>query len=140
LRQLDTAFPAGAYRYVRLTWDDTRSGRLPLPPSVLARIVAPAAAPPPLTTAVAFERRPSDPGYSRFRIRLPAARLPIVALDLDVGGGHVLRRASVEEARMRGGEVVPFVIGEATLRRVVRDDVAASALRLPIDAPTEPTI
>src|SRR5439155_9598105 len=90
LRQLELAFGVGSYRYIRLTWDDTRSGRLPLPPNAQARSVASAAEPRALTTAVAFERRPSDPGSTRFRLRLPAARLPIVALDLDVGGGHIL--------------------------------------------------
>jgi hypothetical protein len=140
LHQLDVAFTAGSFRYLRLTWDDTRSGRLPLPPAVRARMAAQAPAAPGLTAAVAFERRPNEPGSSRFRIRLPAARLPIVALDLEVGGGHVLRHASVEEARMRGGEVVPVAIGEATLRRVVHDDVAAAALRIPIESPAESVV
>ena len=44
---------------------------------------------------VAFEARPSEPGKSRYRIRLPGAHLPIVALELNIGGGHVLRRATV---------------------------------------------
>jgi Protein of unknown function (DUF3999) len=140
LRQLDLAFPAGSFRYVRLTWDDTRSGRLPLPSAAHARLVGQTPAPPPLTSAVAFERRSGEPGTSRFRIRLPAARLPIVALDLDAGGGHILRRATVEEARMRGGEVGPVVIGQTMLRRVVQGSVAASALKIPIESPTESTI
>jgi hypothetical protein len=140
LRQLDLAFLPGSYRYVRLTWDDTRSGRLPLPAAAQARLVGETPAPPPLTSAVVFERRSSEPGTSRFRIRLPAARLPIVALDLDVGGSHILRRATVEEARMRGSEVAPVVIGQTMLRRVVQDDVAASALKIPIEPPTESAI
>ena len=140
LRQIDLGFTAGSFRYVRLIWDDTRSGRLPLPSAAHARAIGQAAVPPPLTTALAFERRPNDPGVSRFRIRLPAARLPIVALDLDIGGGHVLRHATVEEARMRGAEVGPVGIGEATLRRVVQDSVAASSLRIPLEAPTESAI
>lgn len=140
LHQLDLGFVAGSYRYLRLTWDDTRSGRLPVPPAAVARAVGQAAAPPPLTTTLAFEKRPNEPGFSRFRIRLPAARLPIVALDLDVGGGHLLRRVTVEEARMSGGEVTAFTIGEATVRRVIQNDVAASALRVPLEPPNESAI
>jgi Protein of unknown function (DUF3999) len=140
LHQLELSFAAGTFRYVRLTWDDTRSGRLPLPSAAHARLVAQTPAPPPLTTAVAFERRSSEPGTSRFRVRLPGARLPIVGLALDVNGGHVLRRATVEEARMRGGEVGPVVIGRTTLRRVVQDNVAASELRIPIESLTEPAV
>ena len=140
LQQLDLAFTPGPYRYLRVTWDDTRSGRLPLPAAVVARIVANAVEPAPLTTPLTFERRPNDPGISRFRLRLPAARLPIVALALDVGGGHLLRHVTVEEARVRGGEVVPVTIGDATIRRVVHDDVAAAELKVPIEPPNESVI
>jgi hypothetical protein len=140
LQQLEVGFVPGSFRYLRLTWDDTRSGRLPLPLSARARMATAAPAAPPLTAAVAFERRPSEPGSSRFRVRLPGARLPLVALDLDVGGGHVLRHATVEEVRLRGGEVVPIVIGEAMLRRVVQNDVTASALRIPVEPPAESTV
>ena len=35
--------------------------------------------------------RGGEPGRSHFRLRLPAARLPVSALRLDVGGGHVFR-------------------------------------------------
>ena len=96
--------------------------------------------PPPLTTPLVFERRPSEPGRSQFRVRLPAGRLPIVALDLDVGGGHVLREARVFEARLAGGEVVPTPLGTAMLKRVVQGDLTASALRVPIEAPIEPQL
>ena len=64
--------------------------------------------PPRLTAALPVERRPSEPGRSRYRIKLPAARLPIVAVDLDVGltvgGGNVFRQASVSESRLSGGD------------------------------------
>jgi hypothetical protein len=140
LRQVELAFRPGSYRYVRLTWDDTRSGRLPKPPQADARQVRTAVVPPPLTTPLLFERRPSEPGRSQFRVRLPAGRLPIVALDLDVGGGHVLREARVFEARLAGGEVVPTPLGTAMLKRVVQGDLTASALRVPIEAPIEPQL
>lgn len=140
LYQNELEFTPGIYRYLRLTWDDTRSGRLPRPPAAAAREVRNVMIPPPLTTPLAFERRPSEPGRSQFRVRLPASRLPIVALDIDIGGTHVLREANVFEARLAGGQAVPSALGRTVLRRVVQGDVAASALRIPIDPPTEPQL
>ena len=137
LRRTELEFTAGAYRYLRVTWDDTRSGRVALPAAALARVVATAVAPAPLTAAVSFERRPSEPGHSRFRITLPAGHLPVVALAFDVGGEHVLRGAAVYEARLSGEEAAPVQLGAAVLRRVVRDTLTAASLRVPIRTPTE---
>ncbi len=137
LRQTVLPFSPGSYRYLRLTWDDTNSARLPRPAVVAVGKVPQGPPPPPLVAAVAVEPRPSEPRHSRFRVRLPGGHLPVVALDLDVGGGHVLRDASVYEARLSGAELAPVRLGRATIRRVVRDGVAASALRVPIQMPTE---
>ena len=93
--------------------------------------------PAPLRTAVAVERRSSEPGKSRFRIRLPGARLPIVALELTVSAGNVMRAARITEGRLDGGQVVPTELGAATLRRSVRDGIEASSLRIPFVPPRE---
>ena len=67
-------------RCVRVLWNDANSGRVPLPARVFAR--AASGLPPISETSadVPFERRPSEPGRSRYRVQLPGARLPIVAL------------------------------------------------------------
>jgi hypothetical protein len=140
LRQDTLAFAPGSYRYLRVTWNDTNSGRVPLPDAVLARRAAMTPAPPAMTIETSIEKRPSEPGRSRFRVRLPAAGLPIVALDLDVGGGHVYRSVSVSEARFSGLEAAPVELGRATLARVTRDGATASALRVPIASAAEPEI
>ena len=140
LRRTELIFRPGSFRYLRVTWDDTSSGRVPRPPLAVARQVRTAVAPSPLTTAVAFERRPSEPGRSRFRIRLPGGRLPIVGLDLDVGGDRLLREASLFEARLSGSEAVPALLGRSTLRRVVQGALTASSLRVPISPPLEPQL
>ena len=140
LRQVELGFVPGPYRYFRVTWDDSRSGRIGPPPSASARIVShimPAAT---LTTAVIVERRPSEPGRSRFRLRLPGARLPIVALDLDVAPGHVMRDAEVYEARLTGAEATPALIGRGTLKRVEQESITAEALRVHIQPPVEPEL
>jgi uncharacterized protein DUF3999 len=137
LRQTTVPFRRGDYRFLRVTWDDTRSGRLPVPRLVTARHADTAPPSAPLTAALTFERRASEPGRSRFRIRLPRARLPIVALTLDVGGGHVFRTAVVTESRLAGVEAVPAEIGRAAIARVTRDDAIAAQLRIPIAPPRE---
>jgi uncharacterized protein DUF3999 len=137
LRQLELEFRAGEYRYLRLIWDDSSSGRLPLPASVQARHAGPSAPQPPLTAAVRVERRPSEPGRSRYRIRLPGAKLPIVALELEVRGGNVLREARVTETRLSDREMTPALLGEATLRRSVRGNATAQNLRIPLSSPSE---
>lgn len=141
LQQDTVPFRAGAYRYLRVTWDDTNSGRVPLPRRVFARAVEAEGLPHrPLTATAGLERRPSEPGRSRYRIKLPAADLPIVALTLDVGAGHVFRRATVSESRLVGSEAVPVELGREVLSRVERDGVTAAALRVPISPPREPQI
>ena len=138
LTQLELAFPAGDYRYLRLTWDDRSSGRMPLPAAVFARVVASTAPPPPtLTVPLTFTRRPSEPGKSRYAVRLPGTRLPIAALRLTVTDTNVLRNARVTEARLTGSDVAPAPLGAATLRRAAFGNAFASALEIPIDAPRE---
>jgi len=140
LQQLELSFTAGVYRYLRATWDDSNSGKVPLPNSAEARRVVENAASAPLRGAVEFQKRPSEPGRSRYSIRLPGPHLPIVALILDVSADRVLRDAEVTETRLSGLEASPAVLGRATLRRAVINNIAASDLRIPIDTPREPVI
>jgi hypothetical protein len=133
-------FQAGEYRYVRVTWDDTNSGRVPPPDAVFARRVTVSSPGPVLRAPVAITARPSEPGRTRFRLSLPAGRLPIVALELTVGGGHLSRNAWVMESRLIGEQAEPQVIGQARLVRVMQEGVSADALRIPIRQPTEPDL
>ena len=141
LRQHAVPFRAGPYRFLRVTWDDTNSGRVPLPRAVHARGAPTGGAPlREVTLEAPFERRPSEPGKSRYRVRLPAPGLPINALRLEVGGGHVFRTAAVTEAFLQGSQAVPREIGRATLSRVVRDGVTAEQLRILVRAPSEQVV
>jgi hypothetical protein len=137
LRQTSLSFDAGSYRYLRVTWDDARSARIARMPAVSAREVTAALPSAPLTTPVTFERRPSEPGRSRFHLRLPGGRLPLAAITLDVAGGRILRDAEVYEARLTGGEAAPALLGRSKLKRVEQGALTASALRVPIEAPVE---
>jgi hypothetical protein len=138
IHQTDVPFTAGSYRYVRVTWDDTNSGRLPLPAVVEARQMPAMVVPPSLTVRLPVERRPSEPGRSRYRVKLPTARLPIVALEVMVeSGGHVFRHATVSESRLSGTNLQPAKLGSATLSQIVRGGAAARAMRVPIEPPVE---
>jgi hypothetical protein len=136
LRKLEFEFRAGEYRYVRVTWDDTNSGHVPLPTRVAARRV-PNQAPQItlLTTQLVVERRPSEPRRSRFRVQLPGAHLPIAQLQLDVDNAYLMRQATVFEARFDGRQLQPVPIGSALLKRVTKDSLRADELSIPINAP-----
>lgn len=136
LRKLEFEFRAGEYRYVRVTWDDTNSGRVPLPTRVAARRVSnQAPQTTPLTTPLVVERRPSEPRRSRFRVQLPGAHLPIAHLQLDGDGAYLMRQATVFEARFDGRQLQPVPIGSALLKRVTKDSLRADELTIPINAP-----
>jgi hypothetical protein len=118
-----------------VTWNDRNSAPVSPPRAVAARVVAPQAGAPPVSFPVPFERRPSEPRRSRFRLHLPGPRMPITALELSCGGGHLLRQARVNEPQLSGTEVVPVAIGSALLRRAIRDDLVAADLRISINRP-----
>ncbi len=146
LRLTEVDFPEGDFRYLRVTWNDTSSGRQPMPGGAAARLARAVDPGPAARVPVACERRPSEPGKSRFHLRLPGARLPVVALELAVPGGPLLRAATVTEGRLDAErsrdttEITPVRLGEATLRRAVRGDLAAADLRIPLEAPEGPDL
>ena len=141
LRQTELAFRPGAYRYFRVTWDDTSSARVPLPGTVSVRVVpAAVAAAPTMLAPLSVERRPSEPRVSRYRVRLPGPHLPIVALRFDLGGGHVMRNVSVYEPRLAGTEAAPVLLGTGRLQRVVQGSLVASSLDITIRPPVEPQL
>jgi hypothetical protein len=110
------------------------------PDRVMVRRVTVSAPGPMMRSAVSVTRRDSEPGRSRFRLTLPAPRLPIVALELTVSGGNLLRNARVLEPGLVGQEARPRLLGQTQLTRVVRDAMAADALRIEITQPTEPQL
>lgn len=136
LRRTWLGFPSSELRYLRVTWDDARSGRVPLPSSVRARVVAPAAAAPALRVPLVAEVRASEPRVTRARLTLPGPALPIEAIEVLPEEATVLRRATVTEARLSGSELVPVPLGEATLRRTSREGAVAEELRIPIAPPS----
>jgi hypothetical protein len=136
VRQTTLTFASGSYRYVRVTWDDTNSARVPLPRQVLARAVnALPSGRRPLRENIPFERQASEPGRSRYRLHLPAAGLPIVAVVLAAGSGDVFRTVTALESRFNGVRADPAEIGRARLMQTEQPGEAVPMLRLPIERP-----
>ncbi|HVT46082.1 MAG TPA: DUF3999 family protein [Thermoanaerobaculia bacterium] len=135
LKQTEIRFPAGEYRHLRITWDDSSSARVGLPSGVSARLVS-AATPPRERLALELTPRDSEPGRSRYRLKLPGPNLPIAALELEVENRYVLRSAAIQEAILHSGEIRPRVIGTGELKRAEREGLVASDLRIQIQRPS----
>jgi hypothetical protein len=136
LQRTEIAFEPVAVRHLRLTWDDRSSARVSLPAAVSAELAS-VTVPSPVLAPLGFERRSSEPGTSRFRVRLPGPGLPVRALEFDCGGGPLLRPVRVTEPELAGDAVMPRELGRGTLRRVAREDVVAADLRVAIAPPRE---
>lgn len=135
LRQTTMSFAPGSYRYLRVTWDDTHSGKVPLPEAVSARL-ATGMSTPPVLAPLQMERRPSEPGRSRYHLVLPGARLPIVAIHLDAAGDYVFRQASVTEPRLSAWSAEPITIGRGVLSRDQRTGTNRP-LRIAVQQPSQ---
>jgi hypothetical protein len=136
LKQLDIPFVAGEFRYLRVTWDDRNSGRVPAPASVATRLTEAGPAPEHLIVPLAFERRASEPGRSRYRLTLPAARLPIVALEIAARDPNILRSARVVEPQLSGDRLEPRELGRATITKASTNEAMATNLMVPIAVPS----
>ena len=139
LKNTEVAFTPGDYRYLRVTWDDRFSAHVTASDAA-ARMHIAGTAPEPMRAPVAFRRRASEPGKSRYKLTLPGPHLPVVALELQVAGDDVFREATVNEARLSNAEVVPVKLGSATVKRAQRDGAVAADLAIPITSPEGPDL
>ncbi|HWW62968.1 MAG TPA: DUF3999 family protein, partial [Thermoanaerobaculia bacterium] len=135
LKLHEIAFDAGAYRYLRVTWDDRASARISGAIDAQAREHASGAAPEGLFFDLQFVRRASEPRKSRYQMSLPGPHLPITSIEVAVAHGDVFRPATVTEPRLGNGEVTPVPLGSGTLKRAEREGAIASQMEVPIGAP-----
>ncbi|MEO6526923.1 MAG: hypothetical protein ABIP93_09890 [Gemmatimonadaceae bacterium] len=137
LRQTRLAFAPGAYRYLRVIWDDHAGGQLPTSLGARARIAPQGRVGTDSMRAVlTVDRRPSARRTSRYHLSMPASGVPIIALELDVRDPLVLRGARVTEPRLGAARLTPATLGTATLRRVTSGDAVAANLTVPIEPPS----
>ncbi|HUP46614.1 MAG TPA: DUF3999 family protein [Thermoanaerobaculia bacterium] len=135
LQRTVVEFQPAELRYVRITWDDTSSARVEGVPRLVLRIHGSTSPPQPLRSDVTIEKRPSEPGKSRYRIDLPAPALPVTAIGLNVPRGDVFRQLTVSEPRLAGAEIVPVTLGRGELRQAERDGLVASETTVAIASP-----
>ncbi|HYK00291.1 MAG TPA: DUF3999 family protein [Thermoanaerobaculia bacterium] len=135
LQMLAVAFEPGAFRYLRVTWDDRSSARVTSVGGASARLHGPAAPAEPLRATLAFRKRASEPGKSRYRIHLPGPRLPVAAIEVRVANGNVFRTAIITEPRLGNGEVLPAPLGSGTLRRAERAGAVAEEMAIDVERP-----
>lgn len=139
LRQTVVPLPSGTQRYLRVVGDDTHSAPLPLPAASAVSVVlesrggSPA---PALTVDVPF-RAQTTGSRTRYFLRLPGERLPIVAFRLDAANTTVRRTVRVWPARTGRGEGT--VLGQSTIQRVERDGLVAGDLIVPVRPPQDAT-
>ena len=132
LRHTEVPFPAGAYRYLRVTWDDRTSARVAATSAAAREVFAGNA--PAATFAVPFAKRTSEPRRSRYRITLPGPNLPITAIEIVVPRGNVYRAAQITEPRLGRNEIAPARVGSATVKRAERDGAVAAEMTIPVSS------
>lgn len=135
LKRKEIAFDAGAYRYLRVMWDDRASARVTGTIDAQAREHASGAAPEGLFFDLQYLKRASEPRRSRYRMSLPGPHLPIASIEVGVAHGDVFRPATVTEPRLGNGEVTPVQLGSGTLKRAEREGAIASQMEVLISAP-----
>jgi hypothetical protein len=135
LQMLHVAFEPGAFRYLRVTWDDRSSARVTAVGGASARLHGPAAPAEPLRATLPFRKRASEPGKSRYRIHLPGPHLPLAAIEVRVANGNVFRTATITEPRLGNGEVLPVPLGSGTLRRAERAGAVAEEMAIDVERP-----
>ena len=140
LKNLEVAFDAGSYRYLRVTWDDRSSGRVGMPRSASARIHAAGAPAAPARIAATFRAIPSEAGKSRYRISLPGPHLPLTGIEIHAANPNVFRDATLSEGRLSGSTVEPVVLGTSRLRRAARADAIAEQMTIPVAPPEGPDL
>jgi hypothetical protein len=137
LRNIEIAFDAGDYRYLRVTWDDRNSAVVRGVGKVAARLHEVNAAPGATLVPLPFRRIASEPQRSRYRITLPGPSLPIIAIEALVANGEVFRDASVYAQRLEQGQIAPVLLGSARLKRAERFGGVAADLAVPVSKPDE---
>jgi hypothetical protein len=140
LRNIEVPFEHGAYRYLRVSWDDRNSARVQHVERVRARVYDSGAPPAPIAFPISFHVLAGERGRSRYRLTLPGPHLPVEAIELLVSNANVDRAASISEPRLAGNTVAPVPLGTSMLRRAERDGAVAADTAVDISPPEGPDL
>jgi len=135
LKNLEIRFSTGSYRYLRVTWDDRNSAVVTSVSGVTARVHDSDTPPDQMLVPVPFRKTSSEPHRSRYRVTLPAAHLPVAAIQFAVTNGEVFRNATVFEPRLENAQIIPESLGTSMLKRAERFGGVAEEMFVPITQP-----
>jgi hypothetical protein len=123
--QLHVSFPAGAWRWLRLTVDDQRSQAVPFTGAQVC--AAPAEAPPGENQSTVIAERNENPGETRLTLNLSAANLDVAAVRIETGEPLFTRTVSLIVPRLTELGIVEQVIGQGVIYRVAVEGQPVSA-------------
>ena len=66
--------------------------------------------------------------------------MPVVAFEFVVAEANVARDVRISEARLKGSELVPVLLGSSSLRRTARGALSAGDLVVPVERPSEAAV
>ena len=122
--QLQVAFPAGAWPWLRLTVDDQRSAPIPFSGArVHAAAVEPAPSEP---LPVKLAERYENPGESRLTLDLGAANLTLANLEIETPEPLFTRQITLAVSRISGDSIHEEILAQGTLYRVALEGQPAS--------------
>lgn len=140
LARLRVALPPAAFGWLRLTVDDRRSA--PVPFTGVTLEARPAADQTETVPAIVAERLES-PGETRLRLTLPAAHLPVAAIELEVSDPVYSRSLRLSALHVIEGAVRETPLSRGTVYRLAFEAVGAvsnQVLRVEQPVPTRDVI
>ena len=131
--QLRLAFPAGAWRFLRLTVDDRRS---PPVPFTGARVHAAASEPTPSeAVTVTITDRHENPGETRLTLNLGAANLAVAGIQIETSEPLFTRAVTLAVLQVAEDTIHEQTLAQGTIYRVaVEGQPVASDLSVPLEA------
>ena len=131
-RQLDVSFPAGEWRWLRLTVDDQRSQPVPF---TGARVHAAdvEAAPIELQTVAVAERN-ENPGETRLTLNLGAANLDVASVKIETDEPLFTRAVTLAVPQVAEDSIREQTVGQGVIYRVAIEGQPPSAnLSVPLE-------
>jgi hypothetical protein len=130
--QLRVAFPAGAWRWLRLTIDDQRSQ--PVPFTGARVFAADVEAAPVELQSINIAERNENPGETRFTLHLGAANLDVASIQIETDEPLFTRSVTVAIPQVAEAAVREEVVGQGAIYRVaIEGQPPSSGLSVPLD-------
>lgn len=128
--KMEVQFTPGAWEFLRMTIDDTRSQPVPFTGAQLqtAGVTAPSG-----SVSVSIKSRNENPGVTRLSIDLGAANLPVAFLDIQTPEPLFTRNITLAVPEVAEDGVREQPMGHATIYRVDIDGKKEERLEIPVE-------